>query len=145
MSIPVSRQLEGVRILLVDDLGDWRDSLGAMLGAYGAVVWSCASVAEARVRLRQRRYDLLVSDVHMPHEDGLSFIASIGEYIHGGCGLRAIAMSSCDDAEMRRRVISAGFDAFVSKRASIATLIERLQDLARPDWVRGERASFQAS
>lgn len=132
MRVTAAKGLRGLKLLLVDDNDDWRDSLSEVLGSYGAVVTACASVAEARRALQQQSFDVLLSDIHMPDEDGWSLIAFVRTSTSSGLGSRlgTVAMSTCDDPSFRARIKSAGFDAFISKWSPIAALVCRLEELA---------------
>src|SRR3546814_14154220 len=60
------------RILLIDDEPSIREPLSEYLEAQGFAVIAAASAAEARSILRAQGVDLIVSDIMMPGEDGLS-------------------------------------------------------------------------
>src|SRR3546814_19824799 len=60
------------RILLIDDEPSIREPLAEYLGAQGFTVVDAASAAEARSVLRAQTVDLVVSDIMMPGEDGMS-------------------------------------------------------------------------
>lgn len=132
MRVAAAKGLRDLKLLLVDDQDDWRDMLGELLGSYGAAVTSCPSVAAARHELQTRSFDVLISDIHMPFEDGWSLIAFIreSERQRGPRRLPAVAMSTCDDPVLRGRVHSAGFDGFISKYSTIAAIVCRLEELA---------------
>src|SRR5262249_12267376 len=68
------RSLQGVRALVVDDEGDAREVLCAMLNTFGADARGVSSAAEGFDVLRQWRPDVLVSDIGMPVEDGYDLI-----------------------------------------------------------------------
>ncbi|MDX6084056.1 response regulator, partial [Xanthomonas campestris pv. incanae] len=59
-------------VLVVDDDPDLRKLIGEFLSAHGYQVDVAENVAEMRKRITQRRPDLIVLDVMMPGEDGLS-------------------------------------------------------------------------
>lgn len=69
--------LSWIRILVVDDDADARDFLIAILEQYGAITTATASATEALERLQQMNYDLLLSDIGMPGENGYSLIRRI--------------------------------------------------------------------
>jgi CheY-like chemotaxis protein len=130
MRATAAKGLRGLKLLLVDDQDDWRDSLGELLGSYGAAVTSCPSAAAARHELQQRSFDVLISDIHMPIEDGWSLIAFVRESeSRRRPRLPTVAMSTCDDLAFRARIESSGFDAFISKYSSIAAIVCRLEEL----------------
>jgi sigma-B regulation protein RsbU (phosphoserine phosphatase) len=64
------------RILVVDDDPVQRLALGLFLrDAYAAVV--CATAAEAELEAKLQRPDIIISDIHMPDDDGLAFRARL--------------------------------------------------------------------
>ena len=89
------RELGGKRIVIVDDEADVRSFLVLLLQDAGAEVVACAGAAEARAALDERVPDLLLSDIGMPEEDGLSFIASVrGRSAEAGGAVRAVSLVS---------------------------------------------------
>ena len=69
---PLSR-----RILVVDDDAEIRDLLATALGADGHSVDGAGAGGEALVLLEQHPYDLVLSDLHMPHVDGASLYETL--------------------------------------------------------------------
>ena len=69
--------LAGVRVLVVDDEADAREVLSTMLQQAGAAVVSAANAAEALGLLDREAFDVLVSDIGMPGEDGYALIRSV--------------------------------------------------------------------
>jgi two-component system CheB/CheR fusion protein len=120
-------ELRGVRILIVDDDPDSRDTTADMLGERGAVVWKASSAAEARGVLPGFRPQVLVSDIAMPDEDGLSLIQGIrGD----GSAVPALALSGLTSAEDCQRALSAGFDAHLPKPVGAERLADAVARLA---------------
>ncbi|MGL5059898.1 MAG: ATP-binding protein, partial [Microcoleus sp.] len=66
--------LEGIRVLVVDDEVDSREFLSFVLVEYGAEVKAVASAAEAVEATADFVPDVLVSDIGMPEEDGYSLL-----------------------------------------------------------------------
>lgn len=71
--------LSRIRVLVVDDDADARDFLIAILEQYGAMATATASATEALERLQQMNYDLLLSDIGMPGDNGYR-LAESGHY-----------------------------------------------------------------
>ncbi|MBO0726306.1 MAG: response regulator [Blastocatellia bacterium] len=69
--------LEGVRVLLVDDLAEARELIKFALVNMGAEVRTAASAAEGLSALGEWRADVILSDIAMPGEDGYSFIRKV--------------------------------------------------------------------
>lgn len=108
--------LEGVRVLVVDDEPDTRELLVAVIERCGAEVSSASSAAEAMEMLRRSPPDVLVSDVGMPGEDGLSFMRRVRALPPAEGGrVPAIALTAFASSGDRTRALLAGFNQFVSK------------------------------
>jgi CheY-like chemotaxis protein len=69
--------LAKLRVLIIDDEKDTRELLTFVLAQCDAVVTTASSGREAMARLESDRFDVLVSDIGMPDEDGLSLIRRI--------------------------------------------------------------------
>jgi signal transduction histidine kinase/response regulator RpfG family c-di-GMP phosphodiesterase len=121
--------LEGLRILLVDDVADARGLIAAVLRGRGAVVRECGSAAEALELLDTRATDLLLSDIGMPHQDGYSLIAQVRQH-DAGRHLPAIALTAYATAEDRARALSAGFHMHLAKPVDTEQLITAVASLA---------------
>jgi signal transduction histidine kinase/CheY-like chemotaxis protein len=122
------RVLEGLHILLVDDDMDALDLLGAVLQDVGASVWLAASVAEAIGAVQQKSFDLAISDLSMPGEDGFSFVRRLNEL--SPRALPAIALSGHALPEDRARALDAGFASYVAKPLDPAALIALVAKVA---------------
>jgi CheY-like chemotaxis protein len=70
---------------------------------------------------------VLVSDIGMPGEDGISLIERLRrlESARGG-RIRAVALTAYAGEDDRRRIIDAGYDLHVPKPVNTATLIALL-------------------
>jgi CheY-like chemotaxis protein len=136
---PGPATLDGLRVLLVDDVDVARECLALFLRRRGAEVISVSSVAEALSALGEARPDVLVSDIAMPGRDGLSLIESI----RGSHGPRipAAALSAYARPEERERALAAGFDMHLSKPVGEETLVASVLALAR---LAGSDASARA-
>jgi DNA-binding NtrC family response regulator len=64
----------GQRILIVDDEQDVLQVCSRVLTRSGYVVQVAESAEEARRYLDQERFDLVILDIHMPDEDGISLL-----------------------------------------------------------------------
>ncbi len=110
------QSLEGVRVLVVDDEPDTRDLLLVLLQQCNATARAAGSAAEAMAMLRQEVPDVLVSDVGMPGEDGLTFIRRVRALPPSEGGrIPAIALTAYAAPGDRTRAFLAGFNQFVSK------------------------------
>src|SRR4029079_6940055 len=71
----VPPELQGVRVLLVDDATDGRRAIGAVLQRAGALVAEAANSGEAFSALAEFRPHVMVSGLGLPQEDGFSLVA----------------------------------------------------------------------
>ena len=108
--------LDRVRILVVDDESDARESIATVLAHCGAEVTPAASVREAMIRFEASRPDVLVADLAMPGEDGYELIRQVRlRERNRGNHLPAIAVTALASAEDRQRALAAGFDVHLPK------------------------------
>jgi signal transduction histidine kinase/CheY-like chemotaxis protein len=71
------RPLVGKRILIVDDDPDARLVIEMMLKQGGADVRSAASAADAMMQFQKTSFDLVLSDIAMPGEDGYALVRKL--------------------------------------------------------------------
>ncbi|MFH7027987.1 MAG: PAS domain-containing protein [Heteroscytonema crispum UTEX LB 1556] len=122
--------LEGVKILVVDDDADARDFLSFLLEEYGAIATVASSAAEALTLLPQCQPDLLVSDLGMPEMDGYSLIRQIRIMSpQQGGKIPAIALTAYAGDSDREKVLAAGFQKHLPKPVEPDELIEAIADL----------------
>ena len=71
--------MEQIRVLMVDDHGLFRESLGRLLDTARdmAVVGQCATVGEAFGELSQSDPDVILLDYDLGEESGLSLLAEL--------------------------------------------------------------------
>jgi signal transduction histidine kinase/ActR/RegA family two-component response regulator len=123
--------LAGLRVLVVDDEPDARRLLSAVLERCKAQVHVAASAAEAMAAMDAHRPDVLLSDIGMPGEDGYSLIARVRQLPPDrGGSIPAAALTAFARAEDRRRVLAAGFQAYLSKPVEPEALVSAVARLA---------------
>ncbi len=121
-------RLDGVRVLLVEDEPNSRKYMEAVLASSGATVQSAASVAEALGT--EGEPSVIVSDIAMPGEDGLSLITKLRKR-DALIGRRtpAVAVTALGFGDDRRRILSAGFDQYLAKPVEAIDLLETVAAL----------------
>jgi CheY-like chemotaxis protein/two-component sensor histidine kinase len=124
-------QLEGVRVLVVDDEPDARELLAAVLEHHGAEVLSAANVDDALATLAKTHLDVLVSDIGMPGADGYELLRRLRAGSSATATMAAAALTGFARPEDGRRALESGFDAHLAKPADPATLVETVERLAR--------------
>jgi len=121
-------RLDGVRVLIVDDEADARVLLGTVLEQCGADVAAVSSAAAALEALEQDRYDVLLSDISMPEEDGYQLMRKVRAVAPR---LPAAAVTAFARAEDREAALAAGFQLHVAKPVEPAMLARAVESLAR--------------
>jgi PAS domain S-box-containing protein len=127
------KSLAGLWAVVVDDEADARALITTVLELSGARVTAFGSAREALDLLTDAtgpRPDILISDLSMPGEDGISLIRKLREWeqAHGGA-LPAVALTAFGRAQDRIRALEAGFQTHVAKPADPAELIVAVRSL----------------
>jgi PAS domain S-box-containing protein len=122
--------LEGIRVLLVDDLADGRALFQIMLEQAGARVTTVSSVAEAWRSIVDELPDILVSDIGLPGESGYDLIRRVRSASDVAVrALPAIALTAYASEADRRAALGAGFDAHVGKPIEHDALVTALRSV----------------
>jgi PAS domain S-box-containing protein len=118
-----AHQLQGLKVLVVDDEPPACEALSEMLKTLDISVRTASSAKEARHVFYEFQPDLLLSDIAMPEEDGYSLIRSIRALgAKKGGQTPAIAMTAFTATEDAQRAFSAGFQAHLGKPVDTFTL-----------------------
>jgi PAS domain S-box-containing protein len=122
----------GLRVLVLDDDDDVREALLRLLQQHGARVTGASSAAAAFASVLEQPPDVIVSDVAMPGEDGLSFIRRVRLLARERGGrVPAAALSAYASGEDRRLALQAGFQEHLRKPVEPAHLVAAIARLAR--------------
>ncbi|HJR06247.1 MAG TPA: ATP-binding protein [Pyrinomonadaceae bacterium] len=113
--------LGGLRILIVEDEPDTRVLLRKALERFGAKVETCELAGEALAALETSAFDVILSDIAMPGEDGYMFIEKIRE-CHDATP--AIAFTAYAREEDKERALAAGFQLHLAKPIAPRELAE---------------------
>ena len=115
--------LDGVRILVVDDEADTLDLLVFILEKYGVKVRAVTSSAEVLEMLAQWQPDLLLSDIGMPEIDGYMLIRQIRSLPpEQGGEIPAIALTAYAGETNQQQILQAGFTRHITKPVEPAKL-----------------------
>ncbi|MDZ4799331.1 MAG: response regulator [Bryobacteraceae bacterium] len=117
-------------VLIVEDDPVVSESLElALLILPGIAVRSVSSVEQARDALStDERFDAVITDVHLPGEDGLSLVASMLR-MPARCNLPVVITTSSREPSIRRRAAEMGVKAFLEKPWSAKELRNTLHSL----------------
>ena len=118
---------EAPRILLVDDEATLREPLADYLKGQGFAVTEVESAAAARSELTAMRPDLVLLDIMMPGEDGLSLCRHLVETQ----GLPVIFLTAKGEAMDRILGLELGADDYVVKPFEPRELVARIRTVLR--------------
>jgi CheY-like chemotaxis protein/two-component sensor histidine kinase len=118
--------LEGVRVLIVDDEPDARTMMHRLLLSSKALPEEAAGASEALDAIAAFHPDVIISDIGMPGMDGYTFIR---EARRRGTGVPAIALTAFARSEDRIRSIQAGYQAHLSKPVEPTELLTLVASL----------------
>ena len=131
---PAVAQLDGVRVLVVDDEEIARELVVMILAQAGATALTADSVAMAMSTLAalppEQYPDVVISDLSMPDEDGYSLIRQIRLLSpERGGQLPVIALTAFGRMEDRVRVLGAGFQTHITKPVEAEELVTVIASL----------------
>ena len=126
--------LKGLRLLLVDGHADMLEAQRRMLADCGAEVTAVASAEQALQCLRSARFDVLLSDLGLPHMDGYGLIDTVRSTLGlSAADLPAAAVTAFVRPEDHQRALQAGYQACILKPVAPAgfarTVLELMQGL----------------
>lgn len=117
-------ELEGIRVLVVDDEADATRLVQRMLHECRAQVEMASSAQEGLELLRQKQFHVLVSDIGMPGEDGFQFIRQVRAMTSNpNREIPALALTAFARSEDRRRAAMAGFHTHLAKPVDAGELV----------------------
>lgn len=111
-----------MRILVVDDNANARDTLRMILELEGHEVETAPTVVRALEILDFQRPDVALVDIGLPEVDGYELARRV-RHAPGLDGVRLIALTGFDEPEDRRKAREAGFDAHLAKPMDVEALL----------------------
>ena len=103
------------RVLVVDDGELQRRVARTMLERLGQSVTLASNGAEAIAALDAVPFDIVFTELHMPHMDGFETAAAIRSRVDGQSTVPIIALTADTRLESRRRCLSVGMDGVLTK------------------------------
>jgi CheY-like chemotaxis protein len=119
--------LESLRILVIDDEPDSIDILKMVLSTVGATMFTASNGKEGLAVFRREDPNLVLTDLSMPDIDGWQLLEQIRKE-ENGKKTSVIALTAHAMAGDRERVMTAGFDGYLSKPVKMFTLLDDLEE-----------------
>jgi DNA-binding response OmpR family regulator len=131
---------ERQHIVVVDDEAPAREMVADYLRLHGFAVTSCDGGASLRRAIAQQPADLIVLDLNMPEEDGLSIIRSLKRE----SAVPIIMLTATAGAIDRIVGLELGADDYLAKPCELRELLARIRSvLRRSAQGRGEDAAVR--
>jgi two-component system OmpR family response regulator len=122
------------KILIVDDDAGIRTLISSFLDKHGFLTDTASNPIEMRILLKERRYDLIVLDVMMPGEDGLTALRGLQK--HDG---PPVIMLSAVGTDVDRIVgLEMGAQDYLAKPCNPRELLARIRTVLRRNDAQGE-------
>lgn len=118
---------DATHVLLVDDEASIREPLADYLSAQGFAITACADAAAARAAIAGTRPDIVVCDVMMPGEDGLS----LTRFLRESTKVPVILLTARSEETERIVGLEMGADDYVVKPFSPRELVARIKAVLR--------------
>ena len=122
--------LDHLRVLVVEDHTDSREFIQEVLENAGAKVTAVDSVQAAIAALEQTQFDIIVSDIAMPREDGYALIRQVRASQPEIPAIALTAMAKPDHCDL---AIDAGFQMYLIKPVNQQELIRAIAQLTQPN------------
>jgi signal transduction histidine kinase/ActR/RegA family two-component response regulator len=124
--------LNGLSVLVVDDEPDARTVVAETLKLEGATVTVTDSALAALEKFQEPgiQFDILVTDIGMPDEDGYSLVRRL-RLLQSGRRMLAVAVTGYASSADVEAAMNAGFDLHVPKPVDFNTFVPLIQRLAQ--------------
>jgi two-component system, OmpR family, phosphate regulon response regulator OmpR len=120
-------QRDPSHLLVIDDDTRLRDLLQRFLSEQGFRVTTARDAADARAKLRSLAFDLLIVDIMMPGESGLSLTRTLREQSQ----VPILLLTAMSEAGDRIEGLSSGADDYLSKPFEPEELVLRINAILR--------------
>ncbi len=131
-----------MKILLAEDQTMVRTALASLLRLEADYeVDEAVDGAAAQQQLQQEDYDILLTDIEMPHLSGLELLQWVQQHQPQ---LKTVIITTFNRAGYIKRAVDAGVSGFLLKDAPIATLIDSLQKVCAGERVISNELLLQA-
>ena len=116
------------KILVVEDDRDQNRAICTFLGGSGYVAVGCLSADAAYDEMYKTTFDLIVSDIMMPHTDGFEFAGAVRAL---NSEIPILFVSARDDLAAKQRGFRIGIDDYMTKPVDLDEMLLRIGALLR--------------
>jgi len=99
-------------VLILEDEENLRLSIAKRVGRYADHVSEAGTLREARARLRERAFDVVITDVNLPDGDGVELVREIGE---GESDADSVVITAYGTVEHAVEAMQAGASDYLQK------------------------------
>lgn len=135
---------EQARILIVDDDRELRELIAETLSAYGYYSQAAKNGAELFAALERESFDLILLDIMMPGEDGLSLCRRLRVPGTPWCVIPIIFLTALKDTTDKVVGLEIGGDDYLCKPFHARELIARIRALLRRSSLSGGARGVEA-
>ena len=114
------------RILIVDDNRDTVEMLGALLSYSGYEIVGAGTAAEARARIDDERFDLIILDSWLPDVDGVDLCRELRSHLPS---LPIVFLSAAGLQADLDRAAEAGCNVYLTKPCDVDELTQVVEQL----------------
>lgn len=118
-----------IEILIADDEAPLREAVAEYLSRQGFAVRAVGDGPALRAALDERPADLVVLDISMPGEDGLSLARALRSGPHADIGI--VMLTAAGDVVDRVVGLEIGADDYIAKPCDLRELLARLRAVLR--------------
>ena len=118
---------ESIRVIIVEDDEDLRESLMVLLSLNGFSVAGCGSCREFYRTLDTQEFDIALIDIGLPDQSGMV----LAEYLRDNMAMGIIILTARDSGEDTLAGYDAGADVYLTKPADGRLLVSAITNLAK--------------
>lgn len=121
---------EPIKVLIAEDQTLIRDALGRLLRLERDIelVGSCEDGAQALAFIQTHDVDVLLTDIEMPHLDGLALAEQLQADAWTG---KVLVLTTYDRPGYLQRALQAGVMGFVLKESPVETVVDAIRSAQR--------------